>query len=551
MWIALAIVLIVSFLLRLHHLGQPAVKDLDEVFHALVARSMMHNPLFPKLYEHPYLPFDPTNWLSNSIWLHKPPVAMWQMALSMTTLGESNFAMRIPSLLLSTAAVALTFLIGRSLGDVRAGLFASVLQALNPAITRFVHGQVFSDHVDIAMLFYSELAIWCLIHAAKRDTNRWAVLAGVATGLAYLSKSFPCLFIVGLAVVLLLAKRYFRYDNRLKLDGKQMTAFIWSAVAVALPWTLWCWSMFPREFAHEQAYVFQHLTQDIETFAAPWDRLLFEYLFRALLEWYPLAIAAMLFLLIDGWRARDSRRWFVIVWALGVIVPHLLAVSKTPSATLTAWPALWLAIGFVVADSTRGRAATLYAVVAAAMLIAFWPTFPINPPVPKDGYSFGRIMLAEWRVLVQFAVIALSALIALSRGAEVSPKVAWSLLAVALTWPVARHCRIAWLTSDDVDPQAVSFPILGKVVRDNAPSNAVFFVDDVARHEHLIAMWWLDRTCYPIRSGLFEKDVEMVVRNGGQPFILSRLGRSERPLFPPTSEGTIYSIGAPSTRPGE
>lgn len=544
MWLALGMVLITAFLLRLNELGQLQVKDLDEAFHAIVARSMMRNPLYPMLYERPFLPFDPTNWLSNSIWLHKPPVALWHMALSMSLLGESNFTMRFPSLLLSTGAVALTFLIGRSLGDVRAGLFASILQALNPAITRFVHGQVFSDHVDIAMLFYCELAVWCLIHATKRSGSRWAILTGAAMGLAYLSKSFPCLFILGLAMVFRLSQRVPRLGTALTLSGRQLTAIVWSSVAVALPWTLWCWTMFPREFAHEQLYVFQHLTTDIETFAGPWDRLWFEYLFRALLEWYPLALVAMLYVACDAWRTSDGRRWFVVLWALGVIVPHTLAVSKTPSATLTAWPALWLAIGIVLSDATRGRSSAIAIAAGAALLIAFWPQFPVQLPVLKEDYTFAKIMLVEWRVLVHVGALLVAGLIAarFMRDRRLRPLYASFLLAAVLGFPIARHARIGFLTSDDVDSSAVAFPMLGKFVREKAPPEAVFFVQSDSRNAYVIAMWWLDRSCYPLRKDRLEMEVAKVRERGGRPFILSRTPREEPMLVNIPGEAAIYSL---------
>ena len=42
----------------------------------------------------------------------QPPVALWLMAGSMRVFGVNEIAMRLPSLLLSTGAVLLTFLIG-------------------------------------------------------------------------------------------------------------------------------------------------------------------------------------------------------------------------------------------------------------------------------------------------------------------------------------------------------------------------------------------------------------------------------------------------------
>lgn len=550
-WVALGLILLVAFLLRLNELGQLHVKDLDEVFHAIVARSMMENPLHPKLYEHPYLPFDYSNWLANSTWLHKPPVAMWQMALSMWLFGESNFTMRLPSLLLSTGAVALTFLIGRELKDSRAGMLAAAFQALSPAISRLTHGQVFSDHVDIALLFYCELAVYFLLRTAATGTLRHATYAGGFMGVAYLSKSFPCMFVFGLAVLLVIARRLIRGEGELAITPRHLVRFIWAALAIALPWTFWCWFMFPREFAHEQLYVFQHLTHDIEAFAAPWDRMVFDYLFRVFLDWYPLTIAALVYIGVEGWRSRSTRRLFVFFWALGVLVPHLLAVSKTPSATLIGWPALWLATGMLIADATRGKAIALAMTLTAGLLLLTWPQFPTQPPIPREGLAPFQIMRTEWRIIAQAALIALAALAALlmsRRLVSLSRRVCSILVIGLLLWPSVRHSRIAYLTSDDIPP-TVAFPIMGDFVRQNAPPEAVFFVENIARHEHLLAMWWLDRTCYPLRPQYFENELQIVLKNGGIPFILSRAKRPEAVLKVFPGEGTIYRLDQPATAP--
>ena len=106
--------------------------------------------------------------------------------------------------ILSTAAAWITYAIGRDLIDRTAGLVAAALQAFCPAIVMLVHGYVFSDHVDIAFLFWSELGIWLVVRAMleKESALRlwtYVILAGVAQGLAFLSKSYPALIIIGVA----------------------------------------------------------------------------------------------------------------------------------------------------------------------------------------------------------------------------------------------------------------------------------------------------------------------------------------------------------------
>ncbi|MBP7399885.1 MAG: hypothetical protein KA954_09890, partial [Chitinophagales bacterium] len=65
----------------------PYLHDWDERFHALVAKNMMTHPFTPMLRANPVLPYDETSWTDGHIWLHKQPLFLWQMALSMKIFG--------------------------------------------------------------------------------------------------------------------------------------------------------------------------------------------------------------------------------------------------------------------------------------------------------------------------------------------------------------------------------------------------------------------------------------------------------------------------------
>jgi hypothetical protein len=76
----------------------------DEQYHALVAKNMMEDPFRPMLLKHQLLPIDPTHWISNHLWLHKQPLFMWQMAFAMRVFGVSEWAFRIPDLVMVTGS---------------------------------------------------------------------------------------------------------------------------------------------------------------------------------------------------------------------------------------------------------------------------------------------------------------------------------------------------------------------------------------------------------------------------------------------------------------
>ena len=85
-------------LLRLWCLFDPFLHAWDERYHALVAKNLMANPFVPLLYKRPLLPYDYHNWSNNHVWLHKQPLSLWLMSFSLNLFGNTEGAVRIPSL---------------------------------------------------------------------------------------------------------------------------------------------------------------------------------------------------------------------------------------------------------------------------------------------------------------------------------------------------------------------------------------------------------------------------------------------------------------------
>src|SRR6185295_14523546 len=104
--VSLTLLLLGAFALRLFLiLRDPFLHDWDEHFHALVAKNMIAHPFMPMLLANPVFPYNYKDWTSNHIWLHKQPLFLWQMALSMKLFGVNLFALRLPSALMGTIQV--------------------------------------------------------------------------------------------------------------------------------------------------------------------------------------------------------------------------------------------------------------------------------------------------------------------------------------------------------------------------------------------------------------------------------------------------------------
>ena len=196
----LFVVILSSGLLKVQHLGHPSLHSPDECCHALVAKNLLKHPLKPTLIDTPYLPTFAFDWGANHIWLHKPILGLWQIAGSYWLFGVSTWALRFPSVILSTLAVWLTYLIGKELLSRQAGFIAATIQAFSPFLMRLIHGYQFSDAVDVSLLFWTEFAIYFLVQALRREKWRDICLAGFGQGCAFLSKSYLALIVTGLIV---------------------------------------------------------------------------------------------------------------------------------------------------------------------------------------------------------------------------------------------------------------------------------------------------------------------------------------------------------------
>lgn len=206
-FVALLVAVLVSMAIQGHNLANEPVELWDESFHAVVARNLLKHPLKPTLIDVPYLPYDYRNWHENHVWMHKPILPLWQIAASFAVFGVNRFALRLPSYLLSAGCILLTYAIGRRLVGRWAGVVAACVQALSPAILQLVHGQWFADHVDVSLLFWTEVGVLFLLEAVESGRWRDVAVCGVATGFAYLSKSYLAAIVPGLAVVAWLLTR--------------------------------------------------------------------------------------------------------------------------------------------------------------------------------------------------------------------------------------------------------------------------------------------------------------------------------------------------------
>lgn len=551
----LVLILIVATWLKLRNLGHPALVYYDESFHALVARNLIDDPLRPVLHQKPWLPYDYTNWRENHIWLHKGTLPLWTMAASMAAFGTTTFAMRLPSVVLSTVSVFLTWLIGRRTVGRNAALIAAAIQAITHGLAQMAHGYWFSDHVDTMLLFWIEVGMYAVLRAISDHGAGWPMLAGFACGCAFLSKSYPGLIVlavmVGMTVLAGLGwiswqrGKWIEYDPPYGIGVRSMLTAFAAFIVTAGPWTAWCAIKFPREFWHELSHVGRHLTEDVEAWAAPWDRVLFDYCVIIYQAFYPLVIVATVLAVVRFLRTRSARTVLLLLWAFGVLVPFLFATTKTPTATIIALPAFLLVTSRVFARALAGRGRDVWLVAAAAIMAVAYPiqAHEVGQGQPTTP-GFGVIMRQNHWVVVQAAGIVLlgsaaNAVLRRANRARGAFAVARALSLLALLGMGGVH---AWLTWRVGQPHVGEhrYYAVGETIRTRLPANAALIVDRRYLGEDIVLEFFVERTCYPLdeRAGT---RVEELRAAGAVPFVLSTAGQRLVPLMQDRPDGwTIY-----------
>lgn len=240
----------------------------DERFHALAAQHLADHPLTPTLYENPAVYELEDEWTYRHIWLHKPPLALWQMALSIRLFGSEEWAVRLPSALLGAALVPAIARVGSLLHSREAGFIAALAWAVSRFSLNLGLGSEGMDHVDLAMTVYVGLSLWAWVEFWKTEDRQllWAIIVGGFAGLAILTKYLTGLLpYAGWGLLLLrdLVQKKSTRQNRWR-DWKWLVISLGAAFLVAAPWTIYTTRRFPHEAKVVREFYAKHLWEVLE-----------------------------------------------------------------------------------------------------------------------------------------------------------------------------------------------------------------------------------------------------------------------------------------------
>lgn len=336
---SLWIIILAGFTLRIIPAQDAFLHEWDERFHALVAKNMGKNLLAPSLYQHPVLDYNYQNWTANHIWLHKQPLALWIIHVSLQCFGLNTLAVRLPSVILSVCCIWFTFLICKLLfKDQKTAVLAAFLQAINGFLIENAVGRIPTDHVDAQFLFFTELSVLLICLYAKQ-AKFWLLMGiGIALGLSILTKWLTGLFVLPLFGLLLWRSQAL---GKLVFSGALIGMV---ATLLALPWQLYILKHFPQEALWEYNYNSRHLFEAIEGHDGEW----YYHLLKARMIWNELVYLPFLWLLYAAWRSKNRAHYFLLAW---ILIPYLffsMVPTKMTGYIIICAPAVFIAMALFI-----------------------------------------------------------------------------------------------------------------------------------------------------------------------------------------------------------
>ena len=235
----------------------PYLHEWDERFHALVAKNMIENPFKPMLFIKHVMSFNPQDWGYLHIWVHKQPLFLWQMALSMKLFGVSTFAMRLPSAIMGVIMIWMTYQIGKNwTKDENIAFFAAFISTFSYYSLELISGWMCLEHNDLAFTFYVTGSIWAFTEYIKSEGKlKWAIWIGVFAGCGILNKWLVGLLIFGGWGLYLLQS----FPKVKFKDFKHLAISVFICCLVFLPWQIYILMKFPVESANAFEYNRVHM----------------------------------------------------------------------------------------------------------------------------------------------------------------------------------------------------------------------------------------------------------------------------------------------------
>lgn len=153
----------------------------------------------------------------------KPPMVALVIAFTTSLLGDSEFAIRLGSLLFYPLTSIMAYLVAARLYNSRVGLVSGLLFMIMPAVS--LSSLVIST--DVAFFFFWTLGLYSLIRALESNEWHWWILLGLAGGLGMQTKYTMGVFVFSALIYLMSTKQWKIFANPRLWSIGVLAALIW------------------------------------------------------------------------------------------------------------------------------------------------------------------------------------------------------------------------------------------------------------------------------------------------------------------------------------
>jgi 4-amino-4-deoxy-L-arabinose transferase-like glycosyltransferase len=282
-----------------------------------------------------------TPHLNDLKYFEKPPLQYWATAAAYLAFGEHTWTARLWPALLGFLGLLTTLLAGKTLFDVRTGVYAALLLA--STLLYLVFAQVVT--LDMGLTFFLSASLYCFLLALRTGLTTprvriWLMCAWVMAAMAVLSKGLVGVLLPGLTLLAYAAiQRDWRLP-RLVLSLPGIVAF----VAIVAPWFVLVQQRNPEffDFFFLGEHLWRFLLPDHHRPGA-WYYFPVIALVGAM-PWTTLVLSALPL----AWRRQQTENShihvdrFLLLWVVVIIGFFSLSSSKLPGYILPILPALAL-----------------------------------------------------------------------------------------------------------------------------------------------------------------------------------------------------------------
>ena len=268
----------------------------------------------------------------------KPVFYNWLVCLSFVILGFNEFAARLPSALLGTGCVALTYLFGRKMYGSGVGLLAAAILATSVEFIIICKAVVH----DISLVFFVTLALYFFYSAYRDDRHRqiklWLFYA--ALGFAVLSKG-P----VGLALPAMIIGLYLIVEKNMRFVGQMKIGWgILIFLAIASPWYILVSLKNPGYF--EYFFIKQNLGSFLSSDSRHPNPFYYyiPILFGGFFPWSCFLPLAFMYVARRKFQSIDTSPAFPVIWFSVIFIFFSAAGSKLATYILPLFPAVSLLV---------------------------------------------------------------------------------------------------------------------------------------------------------------------------------------------------------------